>query len=183
MTAEDWIREPGRGRYVRIEREQRFLLETVPADAGPPRLIDDVYLNGTTLRLRRVTDGERVVHKLTQKVRLVSDDPSAVALTNIYLTAAEHLRLSALGGDALQKTRRPWRCGGRIWAVDAFAGRWTGLVLAELENDEALTVDLQPPLLADLSHDERFAGGALAAADDDKVAAVLAFARELGRRP
>ena len=118
MTVPAWGRAPGRGRYARSEREARFLLAAVPPDAGAPRHIEDIYLIGTTLRVRRVTDGETTVCKLTQKVRTAAGEPPDVALTNVYLTEDEYRLLSSLPGRPLRKTRRPWTWCGREWAVD-----------------------------------------------------------------
>jgi len=45
-------------KYARIERERRFLLATPPAGidlAAGYRQLDDLYLEGTRLRLRSVT--------------------------------------------------------------------------------------------------------------------------------
>ena len=179
MTVADWLRQPGRGRYSHRETEHRFLLAGVPAEAGPPRLIDDLYLAGTTLRLRRVTDGKQTVLKLTQKVRLDEGDPTSVAITNLYLSGDEHRRLSTLDGVRLTKHRRPWLRDGRTWVVDEFAERWSGLVLAELETEDPVDIAVDPVLLADVTRDERFTGGALAAADDATVTAVLAAVRDL----
>lgn len=86
---DDWRRSPGTGRYAQRELERRFLVTgEVPAGEAQ-RLIEDRYLDGTTLRLRRVTVETECVWKLTQKVRLDAQDPAIVSITNMYLTAAE----------------------------------------------------------------------------------------------
>ena len=177
MTDASWLRTPGEGRYVRREREARFLLGGVPDGAVAPRAIEDRYLDGTTLRLRRVSDGDLEVYKLTQKIRAVADDPAAVALTNIYLTRSEYDVLASLPAHPLHKTRREWTVTGRSWAVDEFTDRWTGLVLAEVETDD--DIEMQPPLCLDVSHDDRFSGGALAHADDAAVVAVMSWVRDV----
>ena len=177
MSDGAWHRTPGQGKYARIEREHRYLLAAVPLEAGPPRVVEDLYVTGTSLRLRRVGDAATVVGKLTQKVRPVADDPTDVAITNLYLTEGELALLSTLPGDRLRKRRRSWLHGGQTWAVDEHEGRWSGLVLAELEADEA--VEVSPPLLANVTRDERFTGGSLAAADDAAVAETLAWVRRI----
>ncbi|MCF3136175.1 hypothetical protein [Streptomyces olivochromogenes] len=59
------------GKYSRVERERRFLLVNPPAPSAVTvtRLINDRYLTGTRLRVRRAdsSDGRREL-KLTQKV-------------------------------------------------------------------------------------------------------------------
>ncbi|HEV2885665.1 MAG TPA: hypothetical protein VGX49_02030 [Jatrophihabitans sp.] len=126
-------RQPGQGRYSRAERERRWLVASVPAGSGQPRRIEDRYLEGTSLRLRRVEDAEAVVFKLGQKIRADPDDPFLVRVTNLYLTAEEYRRLSVLPAAVLVKTRRLVRHGAASFAVDEFEGRLRGLVLAETD--------------------------------------------------
>ena len=158
-----WQRQPGQGKYARAERERRFRLAAEPPPGGQQRLIEDRYVDGTTLRLRRVTvDGEQV-HKLTQKVRLGDNDPAEVATTNTYLTPQEYDRLLALPAAVLVKTRRLLPVGPVTFVVDEFHGRLAGLWLAEIE-----VVDLQAPLALpawlgrEVTHEEAFSGGSLA---------------------
>ncbi len=161
-----WLRAPGQGSYAKPERERRFLLTGLPPSAGSPRLIEDHYLSGTTLRLRRVTNGIDIVHKFTQKVRPDPTDPSVVAITNMYLTAAEHAVLQALPGAQLTKSRRAWQIGPFTFAVDEFHGRLQGLLLAEIELEDLSTeLPLADPLFGtEVTHDDRFSGGSLATA-------------------
>lgn len=168
-------RRPGSGRHAHPEREQRWLLAAVPEDATPGAEISDRYLTGTTLRVRRVAGPDGVVHKLTQKVRPVVDDPGLVMLTTMYLPPDEITALAALPGTDLHKTR--WRVGfaGRNVAVDEFHGRLAGLVLAETE----LSVRegrLPTPAFAvmDITDDDRFTGGSLANATDEEIVTLLA---------
>ena len=161
MEPTDWKRLPGRGKYARPERERRFLLAG-PPPAGPARLIEDRYLDGTTLRLRRVTVGSEQVHKLTQKVRLTGG-PAEVAITNTYLTPQEYDRLLALPAAELVKTRRLLGFGQVTWAVDEFHGRLAGLWLAETEVADLQAPLPQPPWLGrEVTREEAFTGGWLA---------------------
>ena len=174
MTAADWQRRPGAGRYARAEVERRFLLAGSPPTGRAHRRIEDRYLDGTRLRLRRVTGDGPPVHKLTQKVRVDAADPAAVSLTSVYLSAQEHALLSSLPGRALHKDR--WLCtvGTHDVAVDDFRGRHEGLRLAEVE-----VVDLREPLVlppwlgVEVTHDDRYSGGSLACADDEQVRRLL----------
>ena len=149
--------------------ERRFLLGGVPDDLRDPREIDDRYLVGTGLRLRRLTHPGGVVHKLTQKVRLDPDDPSVVRITNLYLEPAEHAVLAALPAAVLVKTRWRWPAGGPGAMVDVLAGALAGLVLAEVELPDRAALagpaPVQHPLvLREVTGDDRFSGGSLAAA-------------------
>ena len=166
-------RAPGEGRYAHDERERRFLLRSVPPHLSPGTRITDRYLDGTTLRLRRVEGPDGVVDKLTQKVRPDPGDPRVVRITNLYLPPGEHEVLRALPGHELVKVRHRWEVAGRTFAVDAFAGPLEGLVLAEVEVDGDDEVLAPVGAVADVSADDRFSGGALASAGDDFVAMVV----------
>jgi predicted FMN-binding regulatory protein PaiB len=85
----------------------------VPDEVGQARLIEDHYLDGMSLRLRRVSDETATTYKITQKIRDDPADPSTVALTSIYLTEVEYTRLRGLPGAALRKTRRATGSGPR----------------------------------------------------------------------
>ena len=150
-------------------------MRALPATtSGPVRDIEDRYLDGTSLRLRHVRVGEESVYKLTQKVRV--HGPAAVSVTNMYLMAEEHSRLSALPAAVLTKTRSVCPVASQLFVVDEFSGHLTGLRLAEVEVqhlDE--TVALPDWLGPEVSHDERFSGGALAVADAGRVADLLAL--------
>ena len=112
------------------------------------------------MRLRRVTVGAERVHKLTQKIRLVANDPAEVATTNIYLEPHEYQAMLLLPAAVLVKTRYAQEAG---FVIDEFHGPLHGLWLAEIE-----VVDLQAPLRLpawlgqDVTHEERYSGGALA---------------------
>lgn len=166
-------------KYAVVEREHRFVVLTAPAGSLVVRTleIDDRYLRGTRLRLRRVREqGHPDVLKLGQKLRFDEHDPSALAHTTLYLDEAEFEALSTLPADRLAKTRRhvPLE-GGHVLAVDTFHGPLDGLVLAELDlgPDRALPPKLPHGLGPDVTHDERFTGAALARTDGETLHALL----------
>ena len=173
-------RRPGHGRYAHPEREQRWLLADVPDGAMPWAEITDRYLDGTNLRIRRVEGADGVVHKLTQKVRPVPDDPSRVMLTTMYVPDHEVTALTSLPGRELRKTRRRIELDGRHVAVDVLHDRFEGLILAETElgiREERIP---KPPFACcDVTDDDRFAGGSLATMTDEALAEVLAEVDEL----
>jgi CYTH domain-containing protein len=170
-------RVPGEGRYARVERERRWVVAGVPEDADDPRRVEDLYVVGTTLRLRRVSgSAEPATFKLTQKVRVRPTDPFEVKLTNVYLTAAEHERLaSRLPARKVVKTRWSWRQGGVAYAIDVFESDLDGLVLAEAElhRTQGSPIDPPPAVVADVTHDDRFCGAALAHTSHDDLATLL----------
>lgn len=159
-----WRRTPGQGKYAKAERERRFLVDAEPSPLEQTRIIEDRYLSGGTLRVRAVRGDGEPVFKLTQKVRPNLDDPSEVAITNLYLSEDEYQMLVTLPGADLSKTRS--LCEG--FAVDVFHGPLEGLVLAEVEVDD-LRADLVLPkwLGSEVTHDDRYSGGELAAGRGD----------------
>lgn len=171
---DDWRRTPGLGDYARPERERRFLVRRHPVSSEPGRHIEDRYLTGTRLRLRKVSVGDESVFKLGQKVRAQPDDPADVMLTNFYLDASEFERLSVLPATRISKTRRFCRVEGARFAVDQFHGDLAGLMLAEVEvralADPLPSVDW---LGAEVTHDDRYSGGSLAALERGQVASLL----------
>lgn len=165
-----------------VEREQRWVLSAVPSSLGDPTEISDHYLRDTNLRLRRMESAEGVIWKLGQKIRVRSESPEIVNMTNIYLREHEYELLGGLEAATLNKTRWHWRWADRVLSVDEFHGRLTGLVLAEIElgADDDL---LKPPegAVADVTHDDRFSGGSLAWLDERGVKQLLAEAAERWR--
>lgn len=171
------VRHPGEGRYAQVEREQRWVVGTPPDLDGPPIEILDHYVNNTRLRVRRAERGSCLAFKLGQKVRVDPDDPEIVKLTNIYLDEREYTALMQMEGAQLAKNR--WRVDvhGSTVVVDVFGGSLEGLVLAETELPmDAEPVPAPPFALVDVTHDDRFSGGALASlcpsGQKDLVAAV-----------
>jgi len=170
---------PGKAeKYARRERERRFLLAVMPAETPAGRvLIEDRYLVGTRLRLRRMTEfgpadqPGRLTHKLTQKVPAPDGTPGLI--TTLYLSAPEYEALAAVPGHALRKVRTSIPPFG----VDEFRGPLTGLILAEAEfetdDDRAA---FRPPIetVAEVTADERFTGGRLVRVEGNEIGALLA---------
>ena len=173
-NAADWQRQPGQGRYARPERERRFLVQGDPPAGISSRHIEDRYIEGTRLRLRRVSDGTNDVYKLTQKIRVSEGDPADVRITNAYLSRGEYELLTCLPAATISKSRTAHRVGSRDLAVDLFKHRLDGLRLAELEVaslDEP--VELPAWVGREVTHDDRYSGGSLAFASDEDVRLLL----------
>jgi CYTH domain-containing protein len=170
------LRAAGQGRYAYPEREQRWVLSQLPDGRRDPVAIIDHYIDGTRLRLRRLTeDAGHVTFKLGQKVRTAAESPALVKLTTMYLSEGEYGILKTLTGHEIRKRRWHWTRGDRTLAVDEFGGDLTGLILAEVEllGDESR---LAPPpfALSDVTDDDRFSGGRLARTTAEELKAWLA---------
>jgi CYTH domain-containing protein len=157
-------------KYAKLERERRFLVApaALPALSDSFARYEDLYLAGTRVRLRRMTEQPEggVLHKLTQK--LEGPDPRERRITTLYLDAAEYGVFAALPGARLVKRRHRATSGGLEWGVDVFEGALGGLVLAEREFDSNAELHAAaPPAFATLevTDDRAFSGGALASAD------------------
>lgn len=154
-------------KYAQLENERRFLVTDCPdLSAEPFRLIEDVYLSDTRLRLRSIMhpDSSREF-KLCKKY--VSLDPASGPIVNIYLSEVEHAILSCLPGRPIRKRRYRVAWGDSTFAVDIFEGALMGLVLCEMEAESPDDVRLAafPPWAArEVTDDPFFAGGNLARA-------------------
>jgi len=164
-------------KYALLENERRFLVLQAPELAGTRvRLIEDVYLDASRLRLRRIThfDGAAPEHKLCKKYG--SSDPTSAPIVNIYLTADEHAALAALPGRPLRKRRHTVAHGGRAFSVDLFEGALAGLVTCEAEaaTPEAIrALDFPPWVAREVTADPFFSGGHLSALTAPELAARL----------
>lgn len=142
---------------------------------GSSASIEDRYIDGTSLRLRRVTVDGETVWKLTQKVRADPDDPTSVAITNLYLTSDEYDVFALLPAAPLRKVRHVCPVDGTRFVVDVFRGELAGLRLTEVE-----VADLTAPLALpdwmgeEVTHDDRYSGGQLARMSAAEVEALLA---------
>lgn len=173
-------RFPGKGRYAQVEREQRWVVASVPEDARFVASIVDRYIHGSRLRLRLSEGDGGATYKLGQKVRDDPADPETVRLTNIYLSSDEYEVFAALPAAELRKTRSRVTWADRPVAIDRFHARLDGLTLAEVELEPEEPHLPAPPWTArDVTSDDRFSGGRLAFASDEEIKTLL---EEIGRR-
>lgn len=167
-------------KYAQVEHERRFLVGRVPDLSGARRVleIDDRYVVGTRLRLRTVReDGAEVVHKLGHKVRFDPGSGAELAHTSLYLDEAERAVLSGLPAYELAKTRHILPLDRYVdVAIDRFRGALDGLVLAEVDlgHGHHLPAELPAWFGREVTDDDRFSGGALAALGPDDARALVA---------
>ena len=151
-------------KYARIERERRFLLDRFPKNAHVERVrrITDRYINGTSLRFRKMTeDNGPTAYKLTQKIPARDSGGQQWLIVTMYLTQDVFSVFEQLPALALSKTRHSIPPFG----IDVFQGKLEGLILAEAEFDSAAGADalIVPPFISrEVSNDDRFTGGHLA---------------------
>ena len=162
--------ETGEPKYARTEWERRWLVNPSrrPSLEGEwMTIIEDRYIDGTRMRLRRMSrpDVGETKWKLTKKYECA--DPSARPIVTSYLSAAEYELLRALPARALTKRRYHLPFEGRYWSVDLFEGQLAGLetIECEAENAAALAA-LVPPdwALREVTHLPQWQCGSLAAA-------------------
>jgi CYTH domain-containing protein len=156
-------------KYAQIELERRWLLAALPDalhTSQDYQLIEDRYLIGTPLRLRRMTDasGQVTARKLTQKYQAADQTAYATTITNFYLDEASYALLETLPATVLVKRRYKLADGRFQFSIDQFSGNLTGLVLAEIEQpDMARLLAIPHPAFArrEVTDDPRFMGGEL----------------------
>jgi CYTH domain-containing protein len=164
-------------KYAKAERERRFLVTTMPAEAHDPSEIHDRYIVGTRLRLRRVEASEGTVLKLGQKIRPDEDSPAVVLCTSLYLSQVEYDSLAVLPADILRKARYRIAVADLVVCIDVFHDSLAGLILAEVDlaTDSTSDAAFEPPTWCgtEVTTDERFTGVALAALDGDGARRII----------
>jgi len=156
-------------KYAQIELERRWLLAGLPAvlqNSQEYQLIEDRYITGTPLRLRRMTgpNGQVAARKLTQKYQAADQTAYATTITNFYLDEASYALMEPLPARVLVKRRYKLVDGRFQFSIDQFSGPLNGLVLAEIEQpDMSSLMQIPQPTFAEreVTEDARFTGGAL----------------------
>ena len=162
-------------KYAMMERERRFLVRALHCgllDGARPTLVEDRYLDGTRLRLRRTTEVATgaITMKLGKKYR--SPDPVSRPVVSTYLDPAEYDVLATLPAAILVKRRHRIAHAGFPVAVDVFEGPLTGLILVEAEGE--VSGFAAPEWTArEVTSDPFFDGGNLARLDAAALAEAL----------
>ena len=160
--------ELGSPKYARIELERRWLVDNArrpSLDGCDFTLIEDRYLAGTRLRLRRMKRAreDRALLKLTKKYE--TDRPEARPIVTTYLSEPEFDAFAGLPAASLRKRRYHLAFDGRYWSLDLFEGALGGLELLEVEADsDAELAALVPPTWcsSEITDDIRYQCGTLA---------------------
>lgn len=146
-------------KYSLPELERRWLVDLSrvgPLEALPYRDIEDVYLEGTRLRLRVMRGPDGAVFKLCKKYGRMPDGGEPI--TNIYLTEDEYRNLRVLPGRVARK-RRYLVSGGALDVYDS------GEVFFEVEfasPSDMHRYDPPPFAAREVTGDDACSGAALA---------------------
>lgn len=148
-------------KYAVVERERRYRVARLPEGVTATKEIVDLYVTGTRLRLREVTEPDgTVIRKLGHKVRL-GDGPAEVACTNFYVDDAEWEVLAALPAATLRKRRHLLERDGLNVAIDEHED---GILIAEIDDGDAASQHVPEWLdvLEEVTYDEAWTGAGLA---------------------
>lgn len=144
------------------EIERKFLLnkDSWRSSVHESRVLRQGYLCGNTRASVRVRiDGDRA------NLNIKSATLGVERLEFEYPIPPEHARvlLAELSGEVVEKTRHEVRHEGHIWEIDEFAGDNAGLIVAEIELEDAAEAFARPDWLgAEVSEDPRYYNNELA---------------------
>jgi CYTH domain-containing protein len=148
----------GAPKYALPEIERRWLVELsqLPArESLRQRLIEDLYVSGSRLRLRKVVEpGAEDVYKLCKKY-----EPDVI--TNLYLSACEYELLATLPGSRVRKARYSLPAG----VIDVYQDPPLGFAIFEIEfENRPAAARYQPPAFVarEITGDAAYSGAALA---------------------
>ncbi len=149
-----------------LELERTYLLKYLPEGCldSPHKLVVDTYYplesKHPVLRLRQSSEK----FELTKKTPVEGQNASAHTEETIKLSSEEAAALRQLSGKVVSKIRYYYPYKGRTADVDIFQGDLSGLILVDLEFDDAGSLEtfLMPDFcLADVTEEEFLAGGML----------------------
>ncbi|WP_145094553.1 CYTH domain-containing protein [Anatilimnocola aggregata] len=153
-------------KYSLLEIERRWLVNRQAIgslDPSTARCIEDLYIAGSQLRLRKMTSADgNIIYKLGKKYG--ATDSSGEPVTNLYLTAAEHAIFDSLPGDRASKVRYLISDG----ALDVYEFPRTGFTVFEREfNNELAALRYLPPsfVVEEITQQPEYSGAALAAVE------------------
>jgi len=152
-------------KYIAIERERKFLLSPDSTDLQslPFKIITDKYLANTSLRLRKVVDGDDVAYKLTKKGN--PNNLAEAAITTIYLDSPEYDILLKADGIVISKTRFLKTIDKVLIGIDRYANSVRELLIAEVEFstlEEMNSFEMPLPFLREVTFDRDYNGFELA---------------------
>jgi hypothetical protein len=153
---------PTAPKYSRLEIERRWVVDDISCpqlDSVERRLIIDLYIENTDLRLRKVADADgSAIFKLGKKYpRLTAIEQPVTAL---YLSESEYLTLSRLPGRWIEKHRYVYLSG----AIDRYTSAQSPTIFeVEFSSTIAATSYMAPPFaVREVTNDPLVSGFAAA---------------------
>jgi hypothetical protein len=146
--------------------ERRFVVDVArlpPLDPASARTIEDLYIDGGRLRLRRITHAASGEQEFKLAKKYAPDNPLIGPMTNLYLDAEEYAALEKLPGRRVAKQRH--KVGA--FTIDVFQPPFQGLVTAECEASNrmaALRFDVPAWAVREVTDDVDYTGWSLAQA-------------------
>ncbi len=153
-------------KYAHWVAERRFLVDASrlpPLDPSTARLIEDLYIDGGRLRLRRITHTATGEQEFKLGKKYAPDNPLIGPMTNLYLDPEEYAALESLPGRRVAKAR--YKVGA--FTIDIFKPPFDGLVTAECEASNrmaALRFDVPEWCVREVTNEVDYTGWSLAQA-------------------
>lgn len=152
-------------KYSAAEIERRWLVDLAqigsPATV-PRREIEDLYIAGMHMRLRKVSaEGEDIIFKLGKKYG--KGNSFSEQVVSVYLTEVEFNVMAAMPGTVARKTRYTISAG----ALDVYQYPNPGFAVFEVEfQSESDASNYTPPSFAsqEITHEAKYSGFALSQA-------------------
>ena len=148
------------------EIERKFLVRSDAWREGVEKAISirQFYLAVSGNRSIRVRVSDEISAKLTLKFGSHLPHREEFEYDIPLFEAAEMLPYAV--GGVIEKTRHHVRHGGYLYEVDVFAGRLDGLIVAELETADHVSLSLLPPWIGrEVTGDQRYSNAMLAIGD------------------
>jgi CYTH domain-containing protein len=150
-------------KYTIEEIERRWLADASRLgdfQSCPCRTIQDRYISGTRLRLRKIEPAAGdAIYKLCKKYGRTAGYVEPI--TNIYLSAAEYTALLSLDGRSVRKVRYAFAGG----SLDIYANPNAGLAIFEIEfASTAAAISYVPPSFVreEITDNPHYSGAGLA---------------------
>ncbi len=152
-------------KYSAAEIERRWLVNLAQVGslaALPRREIEDLYIAGTHMRLRKVSaEHEAVIFKLGKKYG--KGNGFSERVVSVYLTEVEFNVFAAMPGTVAKKSRYTISGG----ALDVYRNPNSGFAVFEVEfQSESDAMNYMPPSFTsqEITHDAKYSGFALSQA-------------------
>ena len=151
-------------KYAHWVAERRFVVDAsrLPdLDPSAARTIEDLYIDGGRLRLRRITHAASGEQEFKLGKKYAPDNPLIGPMTNLYLDPDEFAVLEVLPGRRVAKER--YKVGAFV--IDIFQPPHDGLVTAECEASNrmaALSFAVPDWAVREVTDDVAYTGWSLA---------------------